>query len=45
MALDNTDMELREDLIRCSRCEEDTPQSEVMELGSWWLCGVCYDDV
>ena len=31
--------------IKCSRCEKDTPESEVLEVGSWWVCGVCYDDL
>ena len=36
---------LEEDTIKCSRCETDTPESEIMELYTWWLCGICYDDV
>lgn len=38
-------MVLEEDTVECSRCETATPESEVIELGSWWLCGICYDDV
>jgi hypothetical protein len=36
---------MTEDTIKCTRCESDTPESELIELGSWWLCGVCYDDI
>jgi hypothetical protein len=36
---------MSEDTIKCTRCESDTPESELIELGSWWLCGVCYDDI
>jgi formylmethanofuran dehydrogenase subunit E len=39
------DEQLEEDTIQCSRCEEHTPESEVIELGSWWVCGICYDDL
>ncbi len=34
-----------EDTIKCSRCEDPTPESEVMEVGAWWVCGMCYDDL
>jgi formylmethanofuran dehydrogenase subunit E len=34
-----------EDTINCSRCEDPTPESEVLEVGAWWLCGICYDDI
>ena len=33
------------DMIKCSRCEERTPEAEVQSVGSWWLCGICYDDI
>jgi len=36
---------MSEETIKCTRCESDTPESELIELGSWWLCGVCYDDI
>lgn len=36
---------LEEDTIKCSRCETDTPESEIMQLYTWWICGICYDDV
>jgi formylmethanofuran dehydrogenase subunit E len=38
-------VELEEDTIKCSRCEEATPESEVIEVGAWWVCGMCYDDI
>jgi hypothetical protein len=38
-------MALDEETSKCSRCEADTPQSELMEVYAWWLCGICYDDV
>jgi formylmethanofuran dehydrogenase subunit E len=34
-----------EETIKCSRCEEPTPESEAMEVGAWWVCGICYDDL
>jgi formylmethanofuran dehydrogenase subunit E len=34
-----------EDTIKCSRCADPTPESEVMEVGAWWVCGMCYDDL
>ena len=34
-----------EDTIQCSRCEQPTPESELLEVHAWWLCGICYDDV
>ena len=37
--------DLEEDTIKCSRCEESIPESEAMEVGSWWVCGICYDDI
>jgi hypothetical protein len=33
------------DMVKCSRCEERTPEAEVQSVGSWWLCGICYDDI
>lgn len=38
-------MTVTEDIIKCTRCESPTPESELLEVGSWWLCGVCYDDI
>jgi len=34
-----------EDMIKCGRCGDPTPESEVLEVGSWWVCGICYDDI
>jgi formylmethanofuran dehydrogenase subunit E len=34
-----------EDTIKCSRCEADTPESELMAVHAWWVCGNCYDDM
>ena len=33
------------DTIKCLRCEEQTPEGEAIEVGSWWVCGICYDDL
>ena len=38
-------MTLRETTIKCSRCEAETPESELIEVHAWWLCGICYDEV
>jgi formylmethanofuran dehydrogenase subunit E len=32
-------------MIKCSRCEEPTPESELLELHAWWVCGNCYDEL
>jgi hypothetical protein len=37
----NTD----EAMIKCSRCEVETPESELHEVFAWWVCGICYDDI
>ena len=34
-----------EDMVDCTRCETPTPDSELIELGSWWVCGTCFDDI
>jgi hypothetical protein len=31
--------------IECSRCSAETPESEIMEVYAWWVCGICYDDL
>jgi formylmethanofuran dehydrogenase subunit E len=31
--------------INCSRCEEPTPESEVLQVHAWWVCGNCYDEL
>ena len=36
---------MSQDTIKCTRCEQPTHESELLEVGSWWLCGVCYDDI
>ena len=36
---------MEEETIDCTRCGEPTPESELMELLSWWVCGICYDDL
>jgi hypothetical protein len=36
---------MEEDTIDCSRCESPTPESELLEMLSWWVCGECYDDL
>jgi formylmethanofuran dehydrogenase subunit E len=37
----NTD----ETMVKCSRCEQDTAESELLEVHAWWVCGICYDDL
>jgi len=32
-------------LVKCHRCEGMTHESEIMPLGSIWLCGICWDDI
>lgn len=32
-------------MIKCSRCEEATPDSELLKIHAWWVCGICYDDL
>ena len=44
-ALEGLQLALEEDTIRCIRCDTDTPESEIIPLGAWMLCGTCYDDV
>ena len=31
--------------VQCSRCETETPESELLEVHAWWLCGNCYDEI
>ena len=33
------------DMIKCSRCEERTPEAEVQQVHGWWVCGNCYDEL
>jgi hypothetical protein len=44
-SLEGTQLVLEEDTIKCIRCETDTPESEIIPLGAWMLCGTCYDDI
>jgi formylmethanofuran dehydrogenase subunit E len=37
--------QLMDNMIKCSRCEEPTPESELLELHAWWVCGICYDEL
>ena len=32
-------------MIKCHRCEQETPESELLEVYAWWVCGICYDDL
>jgi hypothetical protein len=32
-------------MIKCSRCEAPIPESEAIEVHTWWVCGICYDDL
>jgi formylmethanofuran dehydrogenase subunit E len=34
-----------EAMINCSRCGDPTPETEVLEVYAWWVCGICYDDL
>jgi hypothetical protein len=34
-----------DDMINCSRCANPTPESELLEIHAWWVCGICYDDL
>jgi len=36
---------MEEETIDCTRCGEPTPESELMEMLSWLVCGICYDDL
>jgi hypothetical protein len=31
--------------VKCSRCDAETPESELLEVYAWWVCGICYDDL
>jgi formylmethanofuran dehydrogenase subunit E len=44
-ALEGQGMALIEATIQCSRCDAETPESEIMEVHAWWVCGICYDDL
>jgi hypothetical protein len=32
-------------MIKCSRCEDLTDESELLEVGAWFVCGICYDEL
>jgi formylmethanofuran dehydrogenase subunit E len=36
---------MTEETVKCSRCEAETPESELIEVHAWWLCDICYDEV
>jgi len=38
-------MALEEDTIKCSRCATDTPESELVTVHAWLVCGNCYDEI
>jgi len=42
---ENAKQSMAEDMINCSRCTDPTPESELLEVGAWWVCGICYDDL
>jgi late competence protein required for DNA uptake (superfamily II DNA/RNA helicase) len=44
-SLEGTQLVLEENTIKCNRCETDTPESELMQVHAWWLCGNCYDEI
>jgi len=45
-ALEGTQLVLElEATVQCSRCEAETPESELHEVHAWWLCGNCYDEI
>ncbi len=31
--------------VQCSRCAAETPESELLEVYAWWVCGNCYDEL
>jgi formylmethanofuran dehydrogenase subunit E len=34
-----------EGTVKCSRCNTETPESELIEVYAWWVCGNCYDEI
>ena len=38
-------MALEEDTMKFSRCESDTPESELVTVHAWLVCVNCYDDI
>ena len=29
--------------VKCSRCDAETPESDLLPVHNWWFCGKCYD--
>ena len=45
-SLEGTQLVLEEEAtVKCSRCDSETPESELIEVHAWWVCGNCYDDI
>jgi formylmethanofuran dehydrogenase subunit E len=45
-SLEGTQLVLElEATIKCSRCDSETPESELLEVYAWWVCGNCYDEI
>jgi formylmethanofuran dehydrogenase subunit E len=45
-SLEGTQLVLElEATVKCSRCDTETPESELIEVHAWWVCGNCYDDI
>ena len=45
-SLEGTQLVLEEEAtVKCSRCDSETPESELIEVHAWWVCGICYDDI
>ena len=45
-SLEGTQLVLElEATVKCSRCDSETPESELIEVHAWWVCGNCYDDI
>ena len=38
-------MDTDEVMIMCARCEDKVPESELLQVYAWWVCGICYDDL
>jgi DNA-directed RNA polymerase subunit RPC12/RpoP len=45
-SLESTQLVLElEATVKCSRCSSETPESELIEVYAWWVCGNCYDEI
>jgi len=31
--------------VQCSGCLTETPESELLQVYAWWVCGKCYDQI